>query len=1035
MKVNNASLTGEAEELLRQSEEKNENVFESPNVAFFGTECKTGKGIGIVFRTGDDTAIGRIANLTSSAETKQTPLSHEIERFIILISAVAVILGLSFFLYGLIVVEYDIVDMLVFAIGIIVANVPEGLLATVTVSLALTAKRMATKMVLVKNLESVETLGSTSCICSDKTGTLTQNRMTVSQIFINRQVINAEVNYEIFKNEHDAEVAKGVAGRPDQLKQPDYDVKNPVFMNLIYSLALSTTTTFNFEPEDDVIVDYHKRVVCKDNKKKLVTFPKQVVINQFNDAQREAFNEAKVAMAVEEKTRNFMKRLTKGDASETGIVRFLTPILMSSFGGPIEVSKDNPNVIDNALDQIRANFPIHQDSSQGDFIIPFNSAIKFNLIIRDMNPAVTNPTETKDNLTIFLKGAPEKVLKRVSKILLTNKTNGEQYEGPYDAGAKYETEAANDRFGLMGERVLAFARMDLHPTEYNKSFQFDTRDWANWDMKDDMHPAGWFPMTGLTLVGLISLNDPPRPKVDVSVNKCRAAGVKVIMVTGDQPPTAAAIAHKVNIITKPELEYNKILAEEMVDGRRITEEEAFEKCNAIVIHGDTLARVHNAEEALDDDEIEKGRKIMDWIRKEEVVFARTTPSQKLLIVNACQKLGHVVAVTGDGVNDAPAIKQADIGIAMGSGSEVARNAADMLLLDDNFSSIVNGVEEGRLIFDNLKKSIAYTLSSNIPEISPFLFFMMFQIPQPLSTVLILCIDLGTDMYPAISFAYENVELDIMDRFPRNSKRDHLVNSKLISFAYLQIGIVQAAAGFFTYFYIMNDYGFSPSVLFGLAGEKSWRPLDTDIYDPSAPNKGNTGIGVTEDPSRPGETREEEALDMLTPRMGGIDVRLFFHTIDADQWSQCRWTANDGMPHFWKYSHVSANQICYTIEALYYAQCGYLVSIVCVQWSDLLICKTRNLSISQQGMINFNMNCALFSETALVAFLCYFKWINEGLGTRMIAFPHFAIPSMSFFMIIIFYDETRKVFLRSGMVVSKSTGRIKFEGWVVRNTYY
>jgi len=1035
MKVNNASLTGEAEELLRLSDEKNENVFESANVAFFGTECKTGMGVGVVFRTGDDTAIGRIANLTSSAETKQTPLSHEIERFIILISAVAVILGLSFFLYGLIVVEYDIVDMLVFAIGIIVANVPEGLLATVTVSLALTAKRMATKMVLVKNLESVETLGSTSCICSDKTGTLTQNRMTVSQIFINRQVINAEVNYEIFKNEHDAEVAKGVAGRPDQLKQPDYDVKNPVFMNLIYSLALSTTTTFNFEPEDDVIVDYHKRVVCKDNKKKLVTFPKQVVINQFNDAQREAFNEAKVAMAVEEKTRNFMKRLTKGDASETGIVRFLTPILMSSFGGPIEVSKDNPNVIDNALDQIRANFPIHQDSSQGDFIIPFNSAIKFNLIIRDMNPAVTNPTETKDNLTIFLKGAPEKVLKRVSKILLTNKTNGEQYEGPYDAGAKYETEAANDRFGLMGERVLAFARMDLHPTEYNKSFQFDTRDWANWDMKDDMHPAGWFPMTGLTLVGLISLNDPPRPKVDVSVNKCRAAGVKVIMVTGDQPPTAAAIAHKVNIITKPELEYNKILAEEMVDGRRITEEEAFEKCNAIVIHGDTLARVHNAEEALDDDEIEKGRKIMDWIRKEEVVFARTTPSQKLLIVNACQKLGHVVAVTGDGVNDAPAIKQADIGIAMGSGSEVARNAADMLLLDDNFSSIVNGVEEGRLIFDNLKKSIAYTLSSNIPEISPFLFFMMFQIPQPLSTVLILCIDLGTDMYPAISFAYENVELDIMDRFPRNSKRDHLVNSKLISFAYLQIGIVQAAAGFFTYFYIMNDYGFSPSVLFGLAGEKSWRPLDSDIYDPSKPNKGNTGIGVINDPNRPGEEREEEALDMLTPRMGGIDVRLFFHERDASEWSQCRWTANDGMPHFWKYSHVSANQICYTIEALYYAQCGYLVSIVCVQWADLLICKTRNLSISQQGMVNINMNCALFSETALVAFLCYFKWINEGLGTRMIAFPHFAIPSMSFFMIIIFYDETRKVYLRKGMVPSKTTGRIKFEGWVVRNTYY
>ena len=141
------------------------------------------------------------------------------------------------------------------------------------------------------------------------------------------------------------------------------------------------------------------------------------------------------------------------------------------------------------------------------------------------------------------------------------------------------------------------------------------------------------------------------------------------------------------------------------------------------------------------------------------------------------------------MNDSPAIKKADIGIAMGSGSDVAKNAADMLLLDDNFSSIVNGVEEGRLIFDNLKKSIAYTLQSNIPEITPFIFFILFQVPLPLSTVLILLIDLGCDMVPAISFAYENAELDIMDRFPRNSKRDHLVNAKLISYSYLQIGVI------------------------------------------------------------------------------------------------------------------------------------------------------------------------------------------------------------------------------------------------------
>merc|ERR1719491_494584 len=633
-----------------------------------------------------------------------------------------------------------------------------------------------------------------------------------------------------------------------------------------------------------------------------------------------------------------------------------------------------------------------------------------------------------------------------------------------------ETEAANDRFGLMGERVLAFARMNLDPAHYSKTFQFDTKNWADWDMKDDMHPAGWFPMTGLTLVGLISLNDPPRPKVDVSVLKCRAAGVKVIMVTGDQPPTAAAIAFKVNIITLPKLEYNTMVAEwvkenpvdnfaseqayeEALSNAR---EECFKNSKAIVIHGDTLAKVHAAEDALEDDEIEKGRIVMDWIRKPEVVFARTTPSQKLLIVDACQRLGHVVAVTGDGVNDSPAIKKADIGIAMGSGSEVAQNAADMLLLDDNFSSIVKGVEEGRLIFDNLKKSIAYTLSSNIPEISPFIIYMAAQVPLPLSTVLILCIDLGTDMVPAISFAYENPELDIMERYPRNSKRDHLVNAKLISFAYLQIGIVQASAGFFTYFYILHDYGVRPSTTFALALEDGYIPNPTDVYNPSAPFKGNSlavancpdedcVLDVETEYTYPGCEGDEcvyppqkLTLDWNTNLASPVDARLFYFRLPVDSWVQCRWNPAGGeefVPKFYSYSVISNQQICFSTEALKYAQSGYLISIVCVQWSDLMICKTRNLSISQQGMLNNNSNFALFFETALVALLSYFWVLNLVLGTRMIAFPHFAIPSMSCFAIIMFYDECRKIFVRRGMVFSKTTGRIKFDGWVTRNTYY
>lgn len=202
------------------------------------------------------------------------------------------------------------------------------------------------------------------------------------------------------------------------------------------------------------------------------------------------------------------------------------------------------------------------------------------------------------------------------------------------------------------------------------------------------------------------------------------------MITGDQPQTAAAIAAKINIIKNPKNEFTKMVAAAKKTGSYVegkTEEEMMAKSTGIVIHGDELAKRHLEEEKLGlaEDDPAKGAFIQEWIAKPEVVFARTTPSQKLLIVAACQKAGHVVAVTGDGVNDSPAIKKADIGIAMGSGSDVAKNAADMLLLDDNFSSIVNGVEEGRLIFDNLKKSIAYTLSSNIPEILPFIFFILF----------------------------------------------------------------------------------------------------------------------------------------------------------------------------------------------------------------------------------------------------------------------------------------------------------------------
>lgn len=282
------------------------------------------------------------------------------------------------------------------------------------------------------------------------------------------------------------------------------------------------------------------------------------------------------------------------------------------------------------------------------------------------------------------------------------------------------------------------------------------------------------------------------------------------MVTGDHPTTAQAIAYKVGIL------WSKTRGDMEKDNAKFgrspgdPDYENPDDAAAIVVPGHTISPDMSEER-------------WDFILGHpQIVFARTSPQQKLVIVENNQRQGHIVAVTGDGVNDSPAIKKADIGIAMGiMGSEVSKNAADMILLDDNFASIVKGVEEGRLIFDNLKKSIAYTIQSNIPEITPFLSFILFAIPLPLTTFLILAIDLGTDMIPAISMAYELPEADIMMRPPRNSKTDRLVTKRMINFSYLQIGMMQAAAGFYTYMVVLNDYGYPPNSIYFRGNSELW----------------------------------------------------------------------------------------------------------------------------------------------------------------------------------------------------------------------
>merc|ERR1739844_621563 len=374
---------------------------------------------------------------------------------------------------------------------------------------------------------------------------------------------------------------------------------------------------------------------------------------------------------------------------------------------------------------------------------------------------------------LVMKGAPERIVDRCSTIIVEGR------ELPMTEEWKNAFETAYMELGGLGERVLGFCDYMLPADKYPNGFPFDP---------DEVN----FPIEGLRFVGLMSMIDPPRAAVPDAVAKCRSAGIKVIMVTGDHPITAAAIAKSVGIISEGNETVEDIANRLNIPVEEVNPREA----HAAVVHGGEL-------KDLGDNQLDE---ILMY--HTEIVFARTSPQQKLIIVEGCQRMGAIVAVTGDGVNDSPALKKADIGVAMGiAGSDVSKQAADMILLDDNFASIVTGCEEGRLIFNNLKKSIAYTLTSNIPEISPFLLFILADVPLPLGTVTILCIDLGTDMVPAISMAYETAESDIMKRQPRNPFTDKLVNERLISMAYGQIGMIQASAGFFTYFVILAENGF------------------------------------------------------------------------------------------------------------------------------------------------------------------------------------------------------------------------------------
>ncbi|ESN95060.1 hypothetical protein HELRODRAFT_102867 [Helobdella robusta] len=688
-KVDNSSLTGESEPQGRNTEFTHENPLETKNLAFFSTNVVEGTARGIVIRIADETVMGRIANLTSGLGDSETTLSKEMAYFVHLIIAIAVTVALIFFIIALS-FGYNWLNAIGFLIGIIVANVPEGLLSTVCVMLTLTAKRMAVKNCLVKNLECVETLGSCSAICSDKTGTLTQNRMTVAHMWFDNNIFEADVTE-----------------RQD---------------GALYTQDMPTWVALS-------------RVAMLCNRA------------EFKKGQE---------------TVSILRRECNGDASESALLKCCE----LSIGNVSQFRAQNKKVAE----------------------IPFNSTNKYQISIHEV--LINN----ESNNVMLMKGAPERIWERCSTLL---------YKGndlPINEELQKAFQLAYDELGGLGERVLGFAHYILPKDEYPIGFSFDT-DSPN------------FPLQGLCFVGLMAMIDPPRSSVPDAVLKCRQAGIKVIMVTGDHPITAKAIAQMVGIISQGNETVEDIAKRRGVPVDQVNPRTA----KACVVHGGQLKEMSN--EMLDD----------ILMNHTEIVFARTSPQQKLIIVEGCQRLGHIVAVTGDGVNDSPALKKANIGIAMGiTGSDVSKQAANMVLLDDNFASIVTGIEEGRLIFDNLKKTISYTLTHMVPEMVPFLMYIVLSIPLGLGTITILFIDLGTDIIPAITLAYEKPENDIMLRAPRNLN-DKLVNDVLISVAGLENGIVEALGCMFAWFVLYAQSGFHPSLVVGARAE--WEnPANNNFVD-------------------------------------------------------------------------------------------------------------------------------------------------------------------------------------------------------------
>ena len=598
--ANNAALTGESRPITlgAQRVEKGRMV-DAPNLVFAGCSVLRGSGNAVVYATGGHTEFGRIAALSVAVRRPPTPLEREVTRMIRILTIVAVVMGLAFFIYGLSSGRPLWINI-VFMLGIIVANVPEGLLPTLTLALAMGGMRLAKKKVLVKSLNAVEALGSVEVICTDKTGTLTKNELAVTD------VVDAHTGEPL-----------GESARRTLLE-----------------VAVGAS-------------DIHLRA-----------------------------------------------GILTGDPLDVAAAKALEGM----GGDPLSLSRD-----------VVRRFAFDVQRRRAASVLMHRQSLRF-----------------------AVKGAWEVVRPHV--------TASDEDRVTCDATVR--------RLASQGLRLVAVASRRIAAKELT---------WPETTLE-----------AGLELHGFLCLSDPLRDEVPDAIASCQSAGIRVILVTGDHPDTARAVALLAGIV-KPDSPADAVLT------------------------GDTLESMTEPE-------------LVGRLFGGVSVFARTTPEQKLKIVNAVKSMGLIVAMTGDGVNDAPALRAADIGIAMGAtGTDVAREAAQIVLLDDNFASIVAGVEEGRTVFANIRKFTSYVLSSNVPEIVPFLAYVALPVPLGLTVLQILSIDLGTDMIPAIGLGQEPPDGEAL-RHPPRGRRGRLLDAKLILQSYLFLGILEASWAMFMFFLALHVGG-------------------------------------------------------------------------------------------------------------------------------------------------------------------------------------------------------------------------------------